>query len=346
MKALVLEACGSLSYREVPDPALAPDEVLVAVRACGICGSDVHGMDGSTGRRRPPIIMGHEAAGLIAACGPAVRDWREGDRVTFDSTLYCGQCMDCRAGRINLCADRRVLGVSCAEYRRDGAMAEYVAVPQRVLHRLPEELDFVQAAFAEPVSVALHAVRRAGARPGESALVLGAGMIGLLLVQALGHAGCSPLLAVDLDPARAAQACSLGAHHGLSGSRADTLEQVRAITQGGGVDHVFDVVGAAETVETACALCRKGGTVTLIGNLAPAATLPLQSVVTREITLRGSCASCGEYPASLALLAAGDIKVGPLLSATAPLSEGAEWFRRLYGREPGLLKVVLCPGLD
>ena len=127
VKALVLEQANRFEIVDAPRPEIGPGDVLVRVRACGICGSDVHGMDGSTGRRRPPIIMGHEAAGVIEAAGAAVADWAPGGRVTFDSTIYCGRCWHCRRGEINLCDSRQVLGVSCDDYRRQGAMAEYVA---------------------------------------------------------------------------------------------------------------------------------------------------------------------------------------------------------------------------
>src|SRR5215468_6321810 len=132
MKALVLKEYKKFSFEEVPEPQVQPQEVLVAVKACGICGSDVHGMDGSTGRRRPPIIMGHEASGTIVGAGASVNGWREGDRVTFDSTIYCGQCEFCKSGAINLCEHRRVLGVSCEDYRQPGAFAEFVNVPARI----------------------------------------------------------------------------------------------------------------------------------------------------------------------------------------------------------------------
>src|SRR5204863_8171593 len=133
-------------------------EVVVSFEACGSCGSDVHGMDGSTGRRRPPLIMGHEASGIIDQVGPGVLDWAAGDPVTFDSTIYCGKCDFCRAGQINLCEHRRVLGVSCEDYHQDGAFAEFVKVPQRILYRLPKGLAFEYAALVEPYSIALHAV--------------------------------------------------------------------------------------------------------------------------------------------------------------------------------------------
>src|SRR5215468_8580284 len=142
MKALVLKEYKKFSFEEVPEPQVQPEEVLIAVKACGICGSDVHGMDGSTGRRRPPIIMGHEASGTIAELGRGVRGWAVGERVTFDSTIYCGECEYCRQGQVNLCAHRRVLGVSCEDYRQHGAFAEFLTVPQRILYRVPEQLPF------------------------------------------------------------------------------------------------------------------------------------------------------------------------------------------------------------
>src|SRR6516225_4166737 len=142
MKALVLKEYKKLSFEEVPAPQVQPQEVLVSVKACGICGSDVHGMDGSTGRRRPPLIMGHEASGMIAAVGDGVKEWKPQDRVTFDSTIYCGVCDFCRRGEINLCDRRRVLGVSCEDYRQNGAFAEFVAVPERILYRVADSLAF------------------------------------------------------------------------------------------------------------------------------------------------------------------------------------------------------------
>src|ERR1039457_1714464 len=155
MKALVLKEYRKISYEDVPLPVFGPNEVLVAVKACGICGSDVHGMDGSTGRRRPPIIMGHEASGIIAEVGAGVKGWTPGQRVTFDSTIYCGACEFCRRGQVNLCNQRRVLGVSCEDYSQNGAFADLVAVPQRVLYRLSDALSFEHAALVEPFAIAL-----------------------------------------------------------------------------------------------------------------------------------------------------------------------------------------------
>jgi L-iditol 2-dehydrogenase len=178
-----------MEVTDLPTPEIGPDDVLVRVRACGICGSDVHGFDGSTGRRIPPVVMGHEASGVVAGAGSSVKSLREGDRVTFDSTISCGGCFYCRRGNVNLCDNRQVLGVSCGEYRRHGAFAEYVAVPQHIVYLLPESLSFEQAAMIEAVSVAVHAVELTPVSLGDTAVVVGTGMIGRLVVQALRLAG-------------------------------------------------------------------------------------------------------------------------------------------------------------
>jgi L-iditol 2-dehydrogenase len=343
MKALVLKEYRQFAVEDFPVPKLQPDEVLVRVRACGICGSDVHGMDGSSGRRIPPIIMGHEAAGVIAETGGAVNGWKKGDRVTFDSTVSCGECWYCRRGEINLCENRRVLGVSCNEYRRHGAFAEYVAVPQRILYRLPDNLSFEQAAMVEAVSVAVHAVERTPLSLNASVAVVGTGMIGLLVVQVLRARSCGQIIAIDLDEGKLKLARQFGASRTLEAAEPDLLEKIRSLTDGRGVDAAFEVVGLPATVKTAIESVRKGGSITLVGNLKPQVDLPLQAVVTRELTLIGTCASAGEYPACLDLIASGKVNVTDFISATPPLEEGAQWFERLYAGEKGLMKVLLKP---
>lgn len=344
MQALQLTEYKKLQLMDLPVPEPASDEVLIRVSACGICGSDVHGYDGSTGRRIPPLVMGHEAAGVIDAIGADVRAFAIGERVTFDSTISCGACSFCKTGAVNLCDRRQVLGVSCGDYRRNGAFAEYVAVPARVLYRLPDTLGFAEAAMIEAVAVALHGVRLTELQPGNTALVVGAGMIGLLIVQSLRVAGCKNILVTDLDRSRLELAKKLGASTVLLAGDGDVVAKVRELTGGHGADVVLEAVGSAPTVRTAIEAARKGGTVTLVGNVAPEVPLPLQSVVTRQIRLQGSCGSAGEYPEAIELLASKAIDVAPLLSAIAPLTEGPRWFERLYAHEPNLMKVVLTPG--
>ena len=344
MKALVLEAYNKFVFRDYPDPKLrGPDDVLVRVRAAAICGSDVHGMDGSTGRRVPPIVMGHEAAGEIVEVGSGVGDYKPGDRVTFDSTEYCGECFHCRRGEVNLCENRRVLGVSCSDYRRDGTFAEYIVLPQRILYRIPEGLDFVGASIAEPAAVAAHAAAITPIAMGDSMAVVGAGLIGLLLIQILRAHSPAAIIALETDPERRAAALAAGASAALDPAAPATPAAIRDLSAGRGVDRCFEAVGATAPIATAIAATRKGGSVTLIGNVSPHVEIPLQSVVTRQITLLGSCATAGEYPLVLDLLAKGAIDARSIVSAVAPLSEGASWFSRLYAREKGLLKVVLEP---
>jgi threonine dehydrogenase-like Zn-dependent dehydrogenase len=336
-----------LSYEDAADPRPEPDEVLVEVKACGICGSDVHGFDGSTSRRIPPVIMGHEASGVIAECGArsgaGAGGWRVGDHVAFDSMVWCGECWYCRRGEINLCENRRVLGVSCAEYRRNGAFACFLAIPNRVLYRIPDGVGFEKAAMAEPLSVAFHAVRRAHPLLNEVAVVVGAGMIGLLILQLLKAAGCGQVISADVDPGKLKRALDTGADAALDPQAPGFVEQIRDRTSGRGADLAFEAVGVSAALQSALASVRKGGRLALVGNVAPKVDLALQSVVTREIALLGSCASQGEYPACLDLVARGRIDLDSLISATAPLSEGASWFDRLYNREPGLMKVILTP---
>jgi L-iditol 2-dehydrogenase len=343
MQSLLLSEYKKLELVDMEVPRIGPEEVLVKVRACGICGSDIHGYDGSTGRRIPPLVMGHEAAGEIVEVGAAVKGWQVGDRVTFDSTISCGKCYFCQRGEINLCENRQVLGVSCDEYRRHGAFAEYVAIPQNILYRLPDNLPYHYAAMIEAVSIGVHAVNLTPMQLGASALVVGSGMIGLLTIQALRLAGCGTIIAVDLEDSKLEMAKQLGADVGLNPKGTDVVEAVRQLTGGRGADVAMEVVGATKTIETAIQAVKKGGTVTLVGNISPRIEIPLQVVVSRQLRLQGSAASAGEFPQCIELLARGAIKVDTIISAQAPLEEGPRWFERLYGHEPGLMKVVLEP---
>lgn len=344
MKALLLSEYNKLDVTTDMDrPVPAPGEVLIRIAACGICGSDVHGYDGSSGRRIPPLVMGHEAAGTVTEIGDGVRQFNAGDRVTFDSTVYCGECEYCLSGDANLCNNRQVVGVSCSDYRRHGAFAEYVVVPERIVYRLPDELSFTEAAMLEAVSVVLHAVRVADLKGGETALVIGAGMIGLLTLQAARALGCARVVVADIDPSRLVLAREMGADETIDVSGAAMPEKVFGLTSGKGVDVVFEAVGRDQTVASAIDSARKGGTVVLIGNITPEVRLPLQKVVSRQIRLQGTAASSGEYPEAIELMRTGAIRVKPLITTVAPLEDGPQWFERLHRGEPNLMKVVLTP---
>lgn len=343
MKALLLSEVKKLQVVEMPMPTCGPMDLLVKVKACGICGSDIHGFDGSSGRRLPPLVMGHEAAGIVQAVGQQVQGFKVGDRVTFDSTVSCGQCHYCRKGSINLCENRQVLGVSCKEFRRQGAFAQFVTVPQNIAYHIPDSLPFEHAAMIEAVSIAVHATNRTPRSLGGSVVVVGAGMIGLLCIQTLKIAGFSKIIAVDLEDEKLQLAKKLGATHTINARTEDPVSLTLQWTDGRGADAAMEVVGANKPVSTCFNVVRRGGSVTLVGNLTPNVELPLQTVVTRELSVYGSCASNGEIPQCIDLLASGAIQVAPLITATTDLEHAPEWFDRLYAGEKGAMKVIVTP---
>ncbi|MCH6232348.1 galactitol-1-phosphate 5-dehydrogenase [Cognataquiflexum rubidum] len=344
MKALVLESYNNLVYKDMPEPEYKANEVLVRVKACGICGSDIHGFDGSSGRRNPPLIMGHEASGVIVEAGSAVKNYKVGDRVTFDSTVYDLDDWYTLKGKYNLSDSRMVLGVSPKEYKRHGAFAEYVVVPEHILYHLPDSVTFEQAAMVESVAVAAHAIDLTPINLRDTALVVGTGMIGLFLVQLLKLSNAGTIIAIDIDDQKLALAKKFGADHTFNSATDSNIhESILALTHNRGANVAFEAVGVSATIKMAIENVRKAATVTLVGNISPKVEIPLQAVVTREVRLQGSCAIAGEYGIVLELIEKGLVDVDSLLSAIAPLEDGADWFRRLYAKEPGLNKVILQP---
>lgn len=343
MKALVLEEYKELVFKDFPEPEVGNNEVLVHVKACGICGSDVHGFDGSTGRRIPPMIMGHEASGIIVRTGADVKNWKKGDRVTFDSTVYPLDDWYTLEGLYNLSDNREVLGVSPGTYKRNGAFAEYISIPQHILYKIPENVTFEQAAMVEAVAVALHSVNISGIKTGNKCVVVGAGMIGTFIMKLLKISGASEVIAIDLNAGRVQQALKSGADHAFLSTEKNLLKNINELTNNRGADISFEAVGRTESVSLAIDSVRRGGKVVLVGNITPNVDFPLQKVVTRELKVLGSCAIRGEYEVVLDLLKTGKISVDDQISAVAPLAEGAAWFNRLYNMEEGLNKVILVP---
>ncbi|MEO5562227.1 MAG: galactitol-1-phosphate 5-dehydrogenase [Chitinophagaceae bacterium] len=344
MKALVLEKYMHLVYQDVPEPELQDEEVLVRVKAVGICGSDVHGMDGSTGRRLPPLIMGHEASGVVEQTGKKVTGWKKGDRVTFDSTIYKQDDWYTKQGWYNLSDGRMVIGVSTPEFKKNGAFAEFVTMPPHIMHRIPENVSFTEAALVEPAAVALHAIYLSSLQDNDTVIVIGAGMVGMFVIQLLKIKGCKIVIAIDPDTDRLQTAKQAGADHIFTPDDPTLRDKVYQLTNNHGADIAIEVVGISATIQKAIDLMRKGGTLTLVGNVSPNVEIPLQQVVSRQLKLQGSCAINGEYPEILDLIAEGKLNVKSILSVEAPLEQGAEWFDRLYKKEKGLMKVILKPG--
>lgn len=343
MKALLYTEPYTLQYTDVPDPQMKDDEVLIRVKACGICGSDVQGYTGKTGRRLPPLIMGHEAAGVVEQIGANVTGLAPGDHVCFDSTVYCNQCDACKRGLLNRCIKRQVLGVSIPEFKRHGALAEFVAVPHWIVSKLPEGMSFVQAALLEPASIGAHAANRPSITENDTALVIGAGTIGLFALQAAKLRGARKTIACDINDFRLDLAKQVGADVCIHSHRTALTNAVLEQTDGLGADVTFEAVGFAETFHQAISTTKTGGTLVAVGNLTKEMTFNLQELVSRELTFTGSYASAGEFKTCIDLIASGKINVEPLVSEVLPLAEGPSAFERLLKAEEDLLKIVLQP---
>lgn len=342
MKALLHTKPYCLEYTDFPEPQVGDDEVLLRVKACGICGSDVQGFTGKTGRRIPPLIMGHEAAGIVEGFGKNVRDFEKGDRVCFDSTVYCNRCEPCRAGKYNRCEKRQVLGVSTPDFKRHGAFAEYVAVPWWIVAGIPDNMSFIQAALLEPVSIGMHAANRTPIAAGENVLIIGAGTIGLFALQACRLKGAKTIVC-DINDFRLRIARRLGADVVVNPAKSSLKQKVLEATNNKGADVAFEVVGFAETFTAAVSVLKTGGHLVAVGNLQKMAEFNLQELVARELTFTGSYASCGEFRDAIDLVASVKITVQALVSDILPLAEGQRAFDRLLKAEENLLKIVLEP---
>ncbi len=343
MKALLYTEPYTLAYTDVPDPTIGADDVLIRVKACGICGSDVQGYTGKTGRRLPPLIMGHEAAGLVEKAGANVADFKPGDRVCFDSTVYCNACPACRQGLFNRCVHRQVLGVSVPEFKRHGALAQFIAVPHWIVARLPDDMSFVQAALLEPASIGTHAANRRPIGESDTTVVIGAGTIGLFILQAAKLRGAKRTVACDLNDFRLDLARQVGADVCINSQDRPLKEAIGELTEGRGAEITFEAVGFAETFGQAISITKTGGSVVAVGNLAKQTEFNLQELVSRELTFTGSYASSGEFRTCIDLIASGRMDVGPLVSEVLPLEDGPSAFKRLLDGKENLLKIVLEP---
>ncbi|MFH1881293.1 MAG: galactitol-1-phosphate 5-dehydrogenase [Planctomycetota bacterium] len=368
MKALLYTKPYCLEYSDFTHPVIGDDEVLISVKACGICGSDVHGFTGKTGRRIPPLIMGHEAAGIIeevgknvpapivpaSGCevsgegttGPPKVNWcgvEKGDRVCFDSTVYCSKCQPCRMGLYNRCDKRQVLGVSTPEFKRHGAFAEYVAVPWWIVSKIPDDMSFVQSALLEPASIGTHAANRAPISTNDTVVVIGAGTIGLFILQAARLRGAAKVIVADINEFRLEVAGKLGADKVINPLKSDIRETIFKETKNRGADVTFEAVGYAQTFRDGVSLTKTGGHLVAVGNLEKTAEFNLQELVARELTFTGSYASSGEFRDCIDLVASGKINVEPLISDVLPLKDGPGAFDRLLKAEENLLKIVLEP---
>lgn len=341
MKAVVLEDVGRLAVREVETPVLKPDELLVRVEACGICGTDRHLFLGEF-PAHPPVTLGHEFSGVIEAVGHAVTGFSPGMRVTGDPNMACGRCAQCAKGRVNLCLHLQAIGI-----HRDGGFAEYVALPQAQAHLLPVDLDPRHGAFCEPLACCLHGVDLARIQVGMSAVVIGGGVIGLLCVQLLRLAGATRIVLVTRSAEKRRLAETMGATGTLDPTGIDVVAQMSG-PEGlipGGADVVFECAGLVETVEQAPKLAARGGRVILLGVLPSGtrATFEPFDLLFREIELVTSFLNPHTHARAAALIASGAVSVAPLITRCIGLEAAAEIIAR--PAPGGEIRALVVPGM-
>jgi len=338
MKALVYEGSWQMPMRQIEDPEPGPEDVIISVQAVGICGSDVHGFMGTTGRRKPPIVMGHEFSGVITAAGEQVNRFNVGDRVIAQPLLACGTCDNCQTGLWNICVNRSGLGMNL-----NGAYAEAVRVPQQMVYHLPAEMSWEQGAMVEPLAVAMRAVNLTPIELMDRIAIIGAGTIGLLTLLAVRLKGAGQVIMTDLNQHRLEMASKLGADVIVNVGEQDPVEVVYAHTDKKGVDAVIEAVGITATVKQSLALVRTGGHITWIGNSQPEIELNMQAVVTRELTIAGAYGFNKEFARSLEAIRTGTIDVTPLIEKTGSLEDGPQLFHDLASGKLEAVKVILKP---
>lgn len=340
MKALVYHGPYKMSYDDIPDVRPGEGEIRLRPRAVGICGSDVHGYMGLTGRRIEPMVMGHEFAGVVEELGAGVSGFEPGDRVTAYPVWFCGKCDPCLEGNPHLCVRRIQYGVLSA----NGAMADSLCVPAKCCFKLADNVSFEVGSLMEPLAVSFRAVNRAGREriEGKTVMLVGTGAIGLLALACIRLHNPARVIVSDLSDSRLGVAKRMGATQVLNPGREDVVDAVKTLTGGVGADLAFEAVGASPTVQQAMSSLRQRGAAVWIGNNKPMIEVNMQEVVTRELTVFGSFLYCfEEFKTVVGLLNEGRIDAAPMLSKVVSMSEGPEMFAKL-AKDPGdWIKVIL-----
>jgi (R,R)-butanediol dehydrogenase/meso-butanediol dehydrogenase/diacetyl reductase len=349
MQALRWHAPRDVRLEEVAPPAAAAREVVVAVAACGLCGSDLHEyLHGPVYIPRhphpltgvmPPVTLGHEFSGRVVEVGPGVTGLRAGDRVAVNPCLVCGECRWCRSGRSNHCAKLGTIGLS-----RDGALAPLVAVPEYGCHVLPAGVSSEQGAVVEPLAVAVHACRRARLGGGERVAIVGAGPIGLLVLQVARARGAAWIAVVEPREDRRARARALGADAVLDPGAGDPASAIAEMTDGARADVTFECVGSPAAFAAAFRAAGKGGRMALVGLVPEAVTANALLIVAHEKEIIGSSAYVDEFPEAIDLLARGQVEVDSLVTGRVPLGRGlADGIEALLRPDLGHIKILVSP---
>jgi threonine dehydrogenase-like Zn-dependent dehydrogenase len=337
MESLVYVEPHRLEVQQVAPPSPGPEEVVVKVHASGVCGSDLHGYLGKSLNRKPPLVMGHEFAGIVEGVGADARDPQPGTAVAVYPLLTCGVCAACRRGDTSVCASRRVIGI-----HRPGGFAEYAAVPRASTVPLPAGVSLFTASFAEPLANAVHIFDRNARGLVRRIAVFGAGTQGLLALQLAARLAPAVLIAIDVIPARLQTATTLGATETIDARAGDVAGRIRAATEGEGVDFAIEAAGVTATRQMAIAAVRAGGTVVLLGLGEEVSPLNAVDIVNREVAVRGSYASTyDDFRRAVELLASGAVRVD--WARAFPLRAGPAVFQQLTTSPGDLIKAVLTP---
>jgi (R,R)-butanediol dehydrogenase/meso-butanediol dehydrogenase/diacetyl reductase len=336
MRALAISPDRSLTTVELPEPALQPDEVRIAVRFCGICGSDLHMRD--MPEVPPGVVLGHEFTGVVTGTGSGVSGWAPGDRVAVNPFDPCGWCDLCGAGRPELCPTSTDRGVGLG--RRYGAYAESVVAPQGSLFRLPDEVSDEHGALAEPLAVGLHAVNLAAAQPASRCVVLGSGPIGIMTALALRAKGVGAIVVVEPVRVRRDAVSQLGFAVSDAGQPAGGIHDLL----GGAPELVFDCTGHPAGLPAAADVIGPAGKIVVVGVPASPSAVHLAPVVTRELQILGSLAyTSADFTEAIIALAEGRIPAADLITTIAPLEHAEHWFGELTSGTTQQIKVLLQP---
>lgn len=343
MKAAVFRGPFKFELCERERPVPKEGEVLVRIRAVGICGSDLHPYKGNgVDRREPGIIMGHEAAGDVEAIGEGVTRWKRGDRVAINPQINCGECSMCKKGFPHLC-DRSLLIGSSMRGFLDGAMCEYITISEKQLYILPDEVSYDYGTFLDPLGNAIHLINRAGVKLGDQVVIIGTGTIGLLAVQTAKLAGAVKVIAVDLSDYKLERAKQVGADVCLNSKDPKFIEKVMIETNGIGPDVVVEAVGISTTYNLALQICRKRGVVIALGFTKPEIELNIQQIVYKELHVLGSTGYADECGTTLEYLRKNLVDIESVITHRFPLERVKEGFDELCRPDSNAIKVILNP---
>jgi len=346
LKAALLKGPREVVFEEVPIPEISDDEVLIEVKFCGICGTDVHGVE-DCGLIPPGTYIGHEFSGVLAKVGKNVKDWKVGDRVTANPNWSCGKCYACRHGLLSQCEHYMENAIGAGPgLEHAGAFAKFIKLPQEQLYSLPKEVSFEEGALVEPLACSLHAVRKSAFRPREYTMVLGAGMIGLGVIAHLKNAGAGLIIATEILEKRVEVAKKLGADYVFNPQKVSNLkEKVLELTNGRGVDVVFDCSGIAEAFQSATDFLKKGGQLVVKGIITKEVPILPMNWAINEWRLQGSlCYYADEFPMVIEFLKRGILPTEEMITSKIKLSNIVEQgFNKLLKPVHSEVKIVVEP---